>query len=115
MTEFQEERLIAAYERIGNALFGLYEEAKKAGARYWPQQREQRESIVTRVETDEEREKKIQGARRRLISEVLDPNAVEEEDEYTIGARTRKWLKDHPPEKAKEPEVTTEVPSEEKP
>jgi hypothetical protein len=109
MTEEQEERLVAACEEIGKALSGLREEAKRAGARYWPQQREQRETVLTRVETDEEREKKMQGARWRLFSEILDPNAVEEEEDESVGARSHQWLKEHPPEKPKTPEAPVET------
>lgn len=97
MTEEQEERLVSAYEGIGKALAGLHEEAKRAGEKLWPDQKPQRETIVTRVETDDERELKLQGVRRRTVAEVIDPNAEEDEDEY-VGARTKQWLKDHPQE-----------------
>jgi hypothetical protein len=100
MTEEQESRLVSAFEGIAIALHALSEQARRAGLVYWPAQREQREAILTHVETDDEREIKMQGARRRSIAEVIDPNAVEEEeDDYAVGARSRQWLKDHPPTK----------------
>jgi hypothetical protein len=96
--EEQEERILLALERIACAFEGLRDEAKRAGVFYWPQKQVQKESIVSRVETDGERELKMQGARRRTIDEIVDPNVEESEDEY-VGERTRQWLKDHPQEK----------------
>lgn len=100
--EEQEERLVIALERIASAFEGVCEEAKRAGVKFWPQQKEQREAVLTRVETDDEREKKMQGARRRTIDEIVDPNVEEAEEEY-VGARTRQWLQEHPPKKAPTP------------
>lgn len=94
----QEERLLLALERIACAFEGLRDEAKRAGAVYWPQKQVQKEAIVTRVEEEGERERKLQGARRRTIEEIVDPNVEESEDEY-VGERTRQWIKDHPHEK----------------
>src|ERR1700677_2485075 len=93
------ERFVAAWEGIAKALEGLHDEAKRAGNRYWPCQREQREAIISRVETDEEREKKLQGAWRRTAEEITDPDA--EEGDEVIGERPRQWLRDNPPEKVK--------------
>lgn len=98
MIEELSERLVLAFERIAIAMEGIRDEAKRAGAIYWPQKQVQKEAIVTRVEAEDDREKKMQGARRRTIDEIIDPNVVEAEDEY-VGARTKQWLKDHPQEK----------------
>jgi hypothetical protein len=98
MNETLNERIVIAYERIALALEGLRDEAKKAGAIYWPLPKEQREAVLTRVETDQERELRMQGARRRTIEEVVDPNVEEPEEEY-IGPRTRQWMKDNPNER----------------
>ena len=100
MDEQQEERLVIAYEKIAVALGGIHDEVSRAGLRFWPQQREQREAIVTRVESDRDRELRLQGVRRRNISEITDPVAEEQEEDYeVIGERTRQWLRDHPEEK----------------
>lgn len=98
MTEEQNERLVLAFERIASSLEGMHEEAKQAGSRYWPNPKQQREAIVSRVEPDDERARRMQGARRRTIEEVINPDAEENEEEYTeiIGERTRMWLRDHP-------------------
>ena len=102
MREDQEERIVVSFEKIAVALEGLHDEAKRAGLRFWPQQREQREAIVTRVESDRDRELRLQGARRRSISEITDPVAEEQEEDYEIiGERTRQYLRDHPEERKK--------------
>lgn len=97
MNEDQEERIVLAFERLATALRDLHDEVRRAGKRYWPQPKEQKEPVLSRVEVDEERDRKRQGARRRTIEEIIDPNATEEEEEY-IGERTRQWLRDHPSE-----------------
>ena len=97
MDEDQSERFVQAFERIASALEGIYGEAKQAGTRHWPEQRIQREAVVSRVESDEQRELKQQGARRRTVQEVIDPEAQEQEEEYgeIIGERERQWRRDH--------------------
>lgn len=94
------ERLVVSFESIAASLKDLHEEAKRAGSRYWPGPREQRDAIISRVETDEERELKAQGARRRNISDIIDPSIEEEPEENydIIGDRTRQWYRDHPKE-----------------
>jgi hypothetical protein len=82
----QEERLLLALERIACAFEGLRDEAKRAGAVYWPQKQVQKEAIVSRVETNEDRELKMQGARRRTINEIIDPD-VEESSALEGGCR----------------------------
>jgi hypothetical protein len=98
MNEDIEEKLVTAFERIATALEGLNESTRRAGTRYWPEPREQRETKLTRVESEEERERKNQGARRRTIQEIVDPDIEEDDDEY-IGERTRQYLRDHAKER----------------
>ena len=94
MTEDQEERLVTAFEEIGSALWALQGEIKQAGVRFWPRQREQREAVLSRVETPRERELKEQGKILRTPQEAL---AHEEEvEDEAVGPRTAQWLKDHP-------------------
>jgi hypothetical protein len=109
MTENQEERFVVAFELIASSLKGLHEELRRAGYRYWAQPREQKEAVVSRVESDDERSRRNQGARRRTIEEVIDPNADEEDSEEYVGERTRQWLRDHPKEAKKEPNARPEV------
>ena len=109
MTKDQNERLVVAWERIGIALEGLHEEVSKAGKRYWPEPGQQRESVLTRVETEEDRAKKRLGIADESIpiNEWLDLGDPES-DAY-IGERTAQWIKDHAPEKAKVPDASAEA------
>jgi hypothetical protein len=111
MTEDQEERFVVSFEKIAKALEGIHEEAKRAGSKYWPHPREQRQSVLTRVGEDKERELRLQGARRRTIEEVIDPN-IEEVPDEEIGERTRQWLRDHPQERkeAKKSDASPKTP-----
>ena len=111
MTEDQEERLVLYFELIVKAIEGLREEAKRAGERYWPSQREQKEVVVSRVESAEDRERKLQGTWRRTAGEAIDPS-IDEEPEGFVGERTRKWLRDHPKEvkKTEVPDASSETP-----
>jgi len=97
MTKDQDERLVVAYELIGKALEGLHEAITRAGKRYWPEPREQREVISTHILTEEEKIRERQG-HNKPIEEWL--TNLPEDDE-PIGERTRQWYADHPPEKAK--------------
>ena len=98
MNEDQSERLVLAFERIATALGDIRDEVRRAGTRYWPQPKQQREAVVSKVESDEERDRKLQGARRRNISEVIDPDFDETIGDEFIGERTRQWHRDHPQE-----------------
>ena len=100
MPEFSEEcfeRLVMAHERLALAIESFVDEVRRAGMRYWPLPSQQREAVVSRVESEEERELRMQGARRRTVNEVVDPTVEEVPDEF-IGERTRQWLRDHPKE-----------------
>jgi hypothetical protein len=97
ITPNQIERLVSSFEAIAIALKGIHEETKNAGTRFWPERREQRPAILTRVETEEDKIKKSQGASRRPISEWLNPESEDDDGEY-IGERERQWLVSHPRE-----------------
>lgn len=95
MTKEQNDRLVVAWELIAKSLEGLHEEVKRAGKRYWPEPGQQRESVLTRVETEEDRAKKNLGLADESISinewlDIGDP-----ESESYIGERTAQWLRDH--------------------
>jgi hypothetical protein len=98
MTKEQNDRLVVAWELIAKSLEGLHEEVRKAGKRYWPEPGQQRESVLTRVETEEDRAKKNLGLADESIpiNEWLDIG--DPESESYIGERTAQWLRDHPKE-----------------
>ena len=61
MTKDQNERLVVGFERIAEALEGLNEEISRAGKRYWPTPGPQREVVITRVPTEEDKINERQG------------------------------------------------------
>ena len=88
--------LVLAFTQIAKALEGLHDELRKAGTRYWPQPKPQREVVVSRIENDEDRAKKSLGEDGKEINEWLDDlGDPEGEDPAIIGERTRKWIEEH--------------------
>ena len=111
MNNAQSERLVDAWERIAKAIEGLRNEAKKAGERYWPEHREQREAIVSRIPTAEDEAKRNLGLTNQPIEEWLTDLDTPDEDEF-IGEREREWRRTHPkePPQAKEPDASPKGP-----
>lgn len=106
MNEGQQERLVLAWERLAVALGDLRDEARKAGERFWPQPKPQREVVVSRVENEEDRANKALGIDdSKTIEQWLDLGPTEEDD-GAIGERTREWLRTHPPTAAEEAKKT---------
>jgi hypothetical protein len=62
MTEDQEERLVVAFEQIALTLRGIHDTGQKEFARRWPERKEVREAVVTRIPTDEDRIREEHGA-----------------------------------------------------
>jgi len=91
------ERLVVAFESIGESLKGLNESVKRAGNRYWPEPKGPREAILSRVETDEDRAKKSLGESDQPINEWLTDLGDPEEGDHTFD-RTRQYIQDHPEE-----------------
>jgi hypothetical protein len=94
---FDNERVILAFEKIASALGGLHNEVSKAGKRYWPEPGQQKEAILSRVPTEEDRIKERQGSGddrpiKEWLSELGDP----EGDAGIVGERSRQWIIDHP-------------------
>jgi hypothetical protein len=98
MTGKTDERLVAAFERIATSLEALHDETKRAGTRFWPEQPIQKEAVLTRVETEEDRARKSLGVDDKPINEWLTDLDVPEDDSGIIGERSRQWLIDHPEE-----------------
>jgi hypothetical protein len=111
MDEIQEKRLVVAFEKIAKALGGLHEESKRAGARFWPEPKQQKEAVWSRVETDEDRAKKSLGASDKPIEDWLTDIGDPEGAEY-IGERTKQWLRDNAKEdkEAKVSDAGSETP-----
>ena len=112
MTKDQNERIVVAYDVIGKALEGIHEEIIRAGARYWPAPGQQREAVLSHVPNEEDRAKERLGLEDKSIdiNKWLEPDWLDDSEEY-IGERSAQWIKDHPPEKAKVADASTEVAS----
>jgi len=113
MDEEREERLVVSFEKIAVALGGLRDELSRAGKRFWPQPTGQKEAVVSRVETDEDRARKNLGLDDKSVSidqwlaALGDPEA---DDIGIVGERSRQWIIDHPPEKAEVADAGSQSP-----
>jgi hypothetical protein len=97
-----EERLAFAFERIATALESFNEEFRQAGTRYWPRPGQQKEAVLSRVPTEEDKIRERQGlADDRPIKDWLEELGDPEGEAEIVGERSRQWIIDHPPEKAK--------------
>jgi len=101
MTKEQVDRGIAALEglavqfgRIADALEGLNGTAKGAANRFWPEPREPREPVVSRIPTEEDKAKENQG--RIDESESIEDWLSIGNPEESWGEREREWRKAHP-------------------
>jgi hypothetical protein len=98
----QNEQIEISLARIASAFEGIYNEIRRAGIRYWPSAKEQKQAVLSRVESDDERARRSQGARLRTVAEVIDPTIDDEIPDDFLGERTRQWLRDHPQEARKD-------------
>jgi len=88
MTEEQEERLVLAWEGLVKEVGDLNAIARSAISKQWPEVRERREAIVSRLPTAEDKIKAQTGNTDGPIDEWLGEFDAEEE----IGPREREFL-----------------------
>lgn len=88
MTKEQEERLVNAWEGIAKGLGDLNEAARTAISNQWPDARERREAIITRVPTAEDKIKAQTGNTDVPIEQWLG----EFDPEDDIGPREKEFL-----------------------
>ena len=88
------ERLVVTFESIGKSLEGLNGTAKGAANRFWPEPREPREPVVSRIPTEEDKAKENQG--RIDESESIEDWLSIGNPEESWGEREREWRKAHP-------------------
>lgn len=88
MTRDQEERLVTAWEGIAKGLGDLNEAARSAISKQWPEARERREAVVTKLPTPEEKRKQATGNTIGSIEEWIGEFDPEEE----IGPREKEFL-----------------------
>ena len=105
MTEEQEERLVAAFEQIATALTGIHDTEEKQFGKQWPERKQVREAVYSRVPTAEDRIREEQGASGGSLEEWLTP------PDEPIGERERAFLE---AEAAARAQVASEGQSEER-
>jgi hypothetical protein len=88
MMEEQEGRLVAALEMIAQALAGIDETKRREFGRRWPEPKEKRDAVVTRIPTEEDRIRENHGASGGSLEEWLGGL----ENEPFIGDRERQYL-----------------------
>lgn len=89
MTVDQEERLIVALEKIAIAFAGIDDTGKKQFAKQWPEPKEFREAVYSRVPTEEDRLREEHGVTDESLKEWL---TVPKEEEL-LGPREREFLR----------------------
>jgi hypothetical protein len=62
MTEDQEERLVVAFEQIATALRGIHDTEEKQFGKQWPERKEVRQAVYSRIPNEEDRIREEQGA-----------------------------------------------------
>lgn len=88
MTKDQDERLVAAWEGLARGIGEVSETLRTAIAKQWPDAREPREAIISRIPTAEDKVKEQTGNTDGPIDEWLGEFDPEEE----IGPREREFL-----------------------
>lgn len=87
------ERYLISQERIAAALEGLNETYRRAFERQYPQRKEVRDAVITRVPNEEDRLREAQGgSEARTLADWLSEVEDEEEEGEYIGVREREWL-----------------------
>ena len=87
MNRALEERLVTAFENIANALAGIYDTQEKQFAKQWPDKKEGRDAVYTRLPTDEDLIREEQGASDASLADWLSIP-----DEKPIGPREKEFL-----------------------
>lgn len=88
MNNEQEERLVAAWEGVARGLGALNETARIAISKQWPKARKQREAVVSKLPTAEEKRQQETGNSTGSIDEWINEFDPEEE----IGPREREFI-----------------------
>jgi hypothetical protein len=92
VTAEQEERLTLALEKLAQALAGIDETKRQEFARRWPERKEPRDAVVTRIPNEEDLIREAHGSSNESLAEWLNPPAEEE----LVGTREREWRRAHP-------------------
>lgn len=86
------ERFIASFEKIAGALEGLNETYRRQYEKQYPERRETREAVITRVPSEEDKIREAQGGGDQPLADWLSEVEDEEQESQFIGVRERAWL-----------------------
>lgn len=91
------ERFVLSFEKIALALEGLDETYRRHLDKLYPERKDRREAVVTRVKTEEDRIREAQGADGKPLDQWLSEVEDEEQEREFAGVREREWLDAHTP------------------
>lgn len=86
------ERFVLSFEKIAAALEGMDETYRRHLDKLYPERREVREALITRVPNEEDRLREAQGSSGQPLDQWLSEVEDEEEGNEFIGVREREWL-----------------------
>jgi hypothetical protein len=86
------ERFVVAWEKIAGALGDLNETYRRHFEKLYPERKEFRDAVVSRVPTQEDRIREAQGASGKPLDEWLSEVEDEEAESEFVGVREREWL-----------------------
>jgi hypothetical protein len=86
------ERFALSFEKIAGALEGLNETYRRHYEKLYPERKEVREAVVTRVQNEEDRIREAQGASVQPLNRWLSDVEDEEAESEFVGVREREWL-----------------------
>ena len=91
MTKEQEERLVVSWEGIAREIGEFNATLKQAIAKQWPEPRERRDAVISKLPTEEDKIKVQTGNTSGPIEDWLSEFDPEEE----VGPREREWREKH--------------------
>lgn len=86
------ERFVLSFEKLAAAAEGLNEIQRRTFEKTFPERKEARDAILTRVPSEEDRLREAQGASGESLEEWLG-ELDEDQRKEDIGVREREWLK----------------------
>jgi len=92
VTKDQEERLVAAWEALAKGLGELNEIARTAIAKLWPEPRERRDAVISKLPTEEDKLKKETGNTDGPVAEWL---SEFDDEQGEVGPREKAWREAH--------------------
>lgn len=92
MTKDQDERIVAAWEALANRLGEWNEIAKTAIGKQWPEPRERRDAVISKLPTEEDKLKVQTGNTSGPIEDWL---SEFDDEQGEVGPREKAWREAH--------------------